>query len=96
MATKAQSPFRFLSPNKYLYLKFLRGCNFIDSLDMKAQARMSNEKQNKWTPTTHFVMCTLLIQPKNRIWTLAICAMHMQVTNQHESTLKQHRSRTNV
>jgi hypothetical protein len=29
--------FWILSPNKYLYLKFLRGCNFDGSLDMKVK-----------------------------------------------------------
>jgi hypothetical protein len=36
MATKSTSPLRILSPNKYLYLKFLGGHNFNDNLNMKA------------------------------------------------------------
>jgi len=61
---EATSPFEILSPNKSLCLKFSGGCNFIGSLDMKAQTKTSNKKQRKWTLATHFARCTLLIQPK--------------------------------
>ncbi len=44
---KAPSPFEIMSPNKYLYLKFLQGYNFNGNLDMKVkgQARNRNIRQ---------------------------------------------------